>query len=270
MDAKQRAFILAIPGARTVCDYLVNAGNKRYVSKIPNRDVLLEEMKGRRHTDRCFIVGNGPSLTAHDLDRLRNEDCFAANHIYKLFDKTSWRPKYYVIQDRYTKMDCPLSSIEATYLFAGSYYLRCNKVCLSENMYPFYDKRDLVIKDGLLTFSNDISHFVSVNYTVTYSMMQIAVSLGYRELYLLGIDHTYAVETNDKGAVLKHNNVRNHAYEDVNSEVVANVVGMERAYRSAKKYADDNGVVIKNATRGGHLEVFSRINFNELCGQLGA
>ena len=36
---------------------------------------------------RCFIVGNGPSLTIEDLEKIKNEFCFAANRIYTLYDK---------------------------------------------------------------------------------------------------------------------------------------------------------------------------------------
>lgn len=265
MNAEQRARILSLPGARTICDFLVNIGNRGYAKTAASRDMLLTEMQSSRRSKRCFIVGNGPSLKVSDLDRLADEDCFAANHIYKLFDQTRWRPKYYVLQDRYTVMDRPLESIEAQYLFLGSYFLRCNHFEVPENAYVFYDRRDLGRGNRYLSFSDDVRRYISVNYTVTYSMMQIAASLGYREVYLLGLDHTYSVETDDKGVVIQRNNVMNHAYEDVNKEIVANVRGMERAYESAKHYSDSrDNFRIANATRGGRLEVFDRVDLGEL------
>ena len=36
------------------------------------------------------------------------------------------------------------------------------------------------------------------------------------------------------------------------------------AYQSAKKYADAHGIKIYNATRGGNLEVFERVDFDSL------
>jgi len=39
---------------------------------------------------------------------------------------------------------------------------------------------------------------------------------------------------------------------------------VERAYKTAKKYADRHGVKIYNATRGGNLEVFERVDFDTL------
>ena len=59
----------------------------------------LSELKGCHKGQRCFIIGNGPSLKAEDLDKLQNEICFASNMIYKIYDQTSWRPTYYCNSD---------------------------------------------------------------------------------------------------------------------------------------------------------------------------
>lgn len=36
------------------------------------------------------------------------------------------------------------------------------------------------------------------------------------------------------------------------------------AYQKIKKYADKKGIKIYNATRGGYLEIFERVNFDTL------
>ena len=59
----------------------------------------LEQCKNKYKGKRCFIIGNGPSLTKEDLEKLKGEYTFASNKIYKLFDKTSWRPDFYAIFD---------------------------------------------------------------------------------------------------------------------------------------------------------------------------
>ena len=48
---------------------------------------------------RAFIVGNGPSLTVEQLNRLIPEVSFAVNRIHILYDQTRWRPDYYVYMD---------------------------------------------------------------------------------------------------------------------------------------------------------------------------
>ncbi len=49
--------------------------------------------------ERCFVIGNGPSLAIADLERLTGEVTFASNKIYLLFEQTPWRPSYYVAED---------------------------------------------------------------------------------------------------------------------------------------------------------------------------
>ena len=50
---------------------------------------------------KCFIVANGPSLTIEDLEVICNKKIisFGMNRIYKLYDKTKWRPTFYITQD---------------------------------------------------------------------------------------------------------------------------------------------------------------------------
>ena len=48
---------------------------------------------------RAFVIGNGPSLRDTPLDRLVGEVTFAMNRINLLYDKTEWRPAYYLALD---------------------------------------------------------------------------------------------------------------------------------------------------------------------------
>ena len=61
----------------------------------------LRVLKDIHKNKRCFIVANGPSLQAQDLDFLENnnEITFGMNRIFKMFNKTNWRPTYYVCED---------------------------------------------------------------------------------------------------------------------------------------------------------------------------
>ena len=61
----------------------------------------IKNSKNSHLNRRCFIIGNGPSLTANDLDKLseNSEITFAFNRIYHIFEQTSWRPTYYMSQD---------------------------------------------------------------------------------------------------------------------------------------------------------------------------
>jgi hypothetical protein len=69
------------------------------VSHYNHSGKALKSFKNTHTGKRCFIIGNGPSLKAEDLEQLKNEITFAFNRIYYIFDQTSWRPTYYCAED---------------------------------------------------------------------------------------------------------------------------------------------------------------------------
>ena len=46
--------------------------------------------------ERCFIIGNGPSLKNTDLTKLRNEYTFGLNRIYLAFPEMGFETSYYL------------------------------------------------------------------------------------------------------------------------------------------------------------------------------
>ena len=69
--------------------------DNRAISKI------LKPYHNLHRGQRCFVIGNGPSLKAEDLTRIWNLDIptFACNRIHMIFSQTEWRPTYYFISD---------------------------------------------------------------------------------------------------------------------------------------------------------------------------
>ena len=98
-----------------------------------------------------------------------------------------------------------------------------------------------------------------------YALMQIAIYLGYKEIYLLGFDHSYTYELQKNGTIVKTDIENAHFFKDeVPKKVIANIQGLDIAYKAFKEYADSHGITVKNSSRGGKLEVFERINFDSL------
>ena len=69
---------------------------KKLHDKYNNQQKQFEQLKDSHSGERCFIIGNGPSLTTMDLDLLKNEFCFATNQIFFAFKNTQWRPSAYL------------------------------------------------------------------------------------------------------------------------------------------------------------------------------
>ena len=220
-----------------------------------------------RSGKRCFIIGNGPSLITADLNKLLDEDCFAANYIFLVYPGTAWRPKYYVMGDRYTKItEEQIENVGAEIAFLGDYFCRFNDilpknaVCLHQHVRLF---------ESHCKASSDISKYVANLATVSFISMQIAAYMGYSEIYLLGFDHSYSMELSRNGTVIKTDAKQSHFFKTADTSVdpkdmVGNTYGMTRAYEAFRDYAREHDIVVKNATRGGKLEVFERVDFDSL------
>lgn len=246
------------------------------LEKMSGRQVSVEQIrsfKNRHKGEKCFVIGNGPSLCLEDLDKLHDSGMisFASNKIFRCYDKTEWRPEYYFCIDVFEVRET-LSDIRILkYVSENSKYVISR---IGANWEENGDKiQNLILykpefseEKGEVKFSSDCSEKMYSGYTVTYAMLQMAVYMGFSEIYLLGMDHSYSLEEDEEKGVVKKEGVKDHS--DILGNYSAFAYGhipmMEMAYESAKKYADVHGIKIYNATRGGKLEVFERVSFNSL------
>lgn len=213
--------------------------------------------------ERCFIVATGSSLKVEDLDILyrNHEKCISMNRIYNIFPKTKWRPDYYMIEDSKMIEDLAdeIAELPLPYKFVAS----------KPEMYWEQSKADTSMKFNMLTgefndnnirFSKNVERCLYNGRTVTYACLQLAVYMGFTEVYLLGVDFNYS---SDIYAESNHFEGYQNHYKDIR----LNPVNPEKqlcAYRKAKKVAEAKKIKIFNATRGGRLEVFERKKFDEL------
>lgn len=207
------------------------------------------------HGERVFIVATGPSLQIADVEKLRDncEITMSINYIYRLFDETDWRPDYYVISDgtmmrEYEKASIYIKNFDDVIKFFSDSYLEFWENSVDDTYYGYSVEYN---SEGI-RFSSDCSETVYSGKTVIYICLQIAVYMGFKEIYLLGCDFDY---TSGNGS---------HFYTDQNYIVDFDYEFVQKAYLEARKYAEQHGIKIYNATRGGKLEVFERRDFDKL------
>lgn len=236
----------------------------RYMAKIHNSHI----------GESCFIIGNGPSLTVKDLTALHTKgiDTFAVNRIYQIFPKTNWRPTYYVSTDHVIIRDklADVAKIPAKIKFIplqNKYYLG---IKIKDAKYFF--RNDLREKDQPEGFSLNCTEQVNIRGTVTIACMQLAMHLGYRYIYLLGIDHNFDKIITENGEVIIDPSVKNYFIDgyddDVISEVSHNLGNTTRAYYDVRRFIDKTDVHIYNASRQTKLEAFERVTFEEALKQI--
>ncbi len=219
----------------------------------------IAKLKGIHAGKRCFIVATGPSLRMEDLERLREnrEICISVNSIFKAFVKTKWRPDYYVIGDmkavRMWKDDVLQMDVENKFVADTAWIFDDEKVKGNiHKWHVFLGKHD----ENEIKFSANFARGGYCGRTIVYDgALQMAAYMGFSEIYLLGTDMSYLGEAD------KH---YGHFYEEkvLTSYGYGEVV--LKAYETARRYAKEHNIKIYNATRGGKLEVFERVDFDTL------
>lgn len=226
----------------------------------------LKQFKDIHKGERCFIVATGPSLTIEDIEKLKGEICWTCNSGINLFDKTDWRPKYYAIADGrvFEKVKEKLNPKD----FGFAFYNDKDIEWTGENVLPLpvyvsyvlsEEARAVLPKWALRKrMSNDISQKVYMGDNITFVIMQICMYMGFSEIYLLGCDCNYS-------GAKSHSSLTDYKdAEKLYKSADAVYRGMIDDHKCAKKIAGKRGVRIYNATRGGMLEVYPRVNLDKI------
>lgn len=212
---------------------------------------------------RCFIIATGPSLSLDDVKKLENEITFGMNSLIKWFPLMGWETTYYGIQDynTYKSLKSDIELLKKSTIFysldgqAG--FFKKNKIQFKKKNnsieYPLYYGNHMFSSKLNTKFSSNSSLIVYDGYTIAYSLLQIAVYMGFKEIILLGADCNY----NQKKKNIVDIGVHNSKYKILGDRMIF-------AYKIAKDYADSHEIKIYNATRGGNLEVFPRVNLDDV------
>ena len=224
--------------------------------------------------NRIFIVGNGPSINKTDLSLLKNEITIGFNGI---FLHQEFVPTIYMVEDHLVAED---RSVEI-----GGFNKCLVKIFPSYLGYCIEPQPNTIYLNHLprisfpvdTDFSGEADMVTYTGGTVTYTALQLAASLGFSEIILVGVDADYkkmAVKrdaTGSTGVLTSLGDDKNHfdhryfgkgyRWHDPNVHV------MMQSYRKARDFGLLNNVRFANATIGGQLNVFSRVNYYDLFSQ---
>lgn len=226
----------------------------------------LQKYKDIHKGERAFVVGNGPSLRIEDLDMLHKhkEICFGFNRIYRVYNRTGWRANYVGITDIDMIHDCysDLETIEGE-IFLGDWYPE-NLTHIASSHVKVIHLEHQEYYPNYPDFSDDITKGVYWGCTVTYEIgLQIAAYMGFRQIYLIGVDNSIVGNVADE----RNHFISNYYTEDEKNKYSKRISEQHkaiRAYEKAEAYSRQRGFRIYNATRGGALEVFERVEFDSL------
>lgn len=255
-----------VSGLRKVEQYISTANKEVSAGRFLELKKLINET-GKK---RIFVLGNGPSLKKTDLALLKDEITIGFNGI---FLHKSFVPTIHIVEDHLVaedraeeirKMKCPVK-IYPSYL---AYCLPEQENTIFLNHLP---RKSFPVDTD---FSDRAEEITYTGGTVTYTGLQVAASLGFEEIILIGVDASYKVENVERSTDYG-TGVLESKSDDVNHFDPSyfgkgyrwhdpNVHTMLQAYRKVRNYAERTDKRVVNATIGGELEVFPRVNYLDL------
>lgn len=230
----------------------------------------IRQFKGIHNGKRCFIVATGPSLTIEDVEKLKNEICWTMNTGCYLIDKADFRPSYYAIADgnAYRRVKDDLARMNLSHVFYNDKDI--NWQIDSVNAYPLpiwvslyinqWERRHIPLCLRKKKMSLDPSKRIYQGGNVVNVILQLCFYMGFKEIYLLGTDCNYFGNQQYSSAV------DYKQYEQLYQTPEYVYETMINDYKCAKVVAERLGVKIYNVSRGGMLEVFERLDLENVLG----
>lgn len=225
----------------------------------------LAAFNGRHQGERCFIIGNGPSLKEMDLEPLRDEVTFGLNRIYLLFPKLGFETTYLVAVNKLVIEQCAEELAELTLPRFLSWNAR--GAVLGSGDGPG-GVQILHTHWRTLGFSEDPTHYLHEGATVTFVAMQLAFYMGFRRVVLIGVDHSFATRGTPHKAIVSQGDDPNHFDPSYFGKgfrwQLPDLETSELAYALARDRFERDGREIVDATVGGKLEIFPKVEFGSL------
>lgn len=220
----------------------------------------LKTYQDKHKGERCFIIGNGPSLKKMDLSFLENETSFGANRIYLLFEELGFTTSYFCsvnpnVTEQFKDDIAALSMPK--FLTWGA----------REHM-PFTDDTMFIRYIHEEEFHPTPLRGLWYGATVTYVSLQLAYFMGFETVYLIGVDHSFKDKGPAHKLVTAQGDDENHFHPDYFGKGVKwqlpDLDTSEQAYLCARQYYETQGRKIYDATVGGKLQIFPKVDYNSL------
>jgi len=240
------------------------------------------------NSKRLYILGNGPSLRFNldnDLELLSQSDTLAVNFAANAPEFFNLRPRFYVLADPHffrndkdinvarlidalRRVDWPLTlfvpvqaQTNVAHMFANTRVKVSGFNCLAAEGWKWLEN---------IAFNRQLGMPRPRN--VLIPSIMISIWLGYKEIILLGADHSW-LKTLDVDADNRVVSIQPHFYKEDEREVerinrtyldlhlyqvLESMTIAFASYHKIRRYASGRGVRIINATPGSMIDAFPR------------
>lgn len=193
----------------------------------------LKDFKNLHPSKHCFIISSGPSLNGLDLEPLNRRITFGLNRSFKAHSSSY----YHCVFDHRLFELYPEELKNSRFLFT-----------LEDR--PFGIPIHLLGAHG---WSWDLEQGIYSGYTISYFALQLAVYMGFKEIYFLGLD-------------LKNKSDKTHFFgQDFNSleHDTTEYPKMRKSFEEIAPLLKEKGINVYNCSPDSTLDCFPYVDYNE-------
>ena len=231
---------------------------KTWLSPRSPSSVRLDQFTDKHRGETAWLIGNGPSVRIGDLEALKGQLTFGFNRLYLAYGQTSFRPTYTVTGDSQMIEDFGQEIVDV----AGGTVFVVNDTA-PDVVGDYIWVRLVPIYPPLFSTSPDYE--VSPGGSSLYMAMQIAYKMGVRKFYIYGADFKFnfgQARSRDRFRVATGDG--NHFIQNYRSGkpwCPPSIKDIGCAFLTARLLMEREGGFVRNASRGGALEMFERTPF---------
>lgn len=242
--------------------------------------------------ERCFILGNGPSLKQQDLSKLENEIVFTCNQISRNPEfkkiKTNyhfWADPIFFNLDKNKPEDMEVLETMKNVVtddnnpqcfFASDAFDFVKYYNLSDQLRISFYQPGLIIHNQF-NMDIDFRKLIPSMHTVVQYAILLAIYMGFKEIYILGSEFTSILLS--VNVRLQNNLNQYYAYDITENEKTrmnnrANIVTFEQElysfyhvvknYRLLNEYCQKRKIKLVNCTPGGLIESLPREKYKDV------
>ena len=226
--------------------------NQMYDRQMNESIEKIKELKMYHKNERVFILGNGPSLNDTKFKLIKDEIFFVANAFHKGMKKFGIKPQYWAIGDGkiYNEYYKDIMFVDTNlFLTHQALYSYLKRPVFKQNE-PYLVKVTGKIKHKP-NFSFDITKGIHIGGGIIPIILQISFYLGFKEMYLLGCD------CGSKGKP-------HHHFYKCKTQPRKDYSDIFEIYKICRDALQLGNRKIYNSTVGGNLEVFERVDLEEI------
>ena len=240
-----------------------------------------EEIRNIHGSQRCFILGTGPSLKDQDLTLLENEIVIGVSGLFNHKDIAVIKPNYYVLAPvfeyhlKYNKeetyinwlkaMDDALPNDVVMIIHIGDKkYIEKSKIFKKKKIYwvkyaPW---------DGETISKLNLSKIPNIK-SVSETAIYVALYLGFEKIYLLGFDHNWFDDLHVYFDTEKYNK-----HFETTGDAAAKKFGFDSEFQMLrhaqmfkkykKLYALKKNIYNANANTDSYVDTFPKVSYESL------